>query len=125
MKKDIYVITNVITGTQYVGQSSNAQKRFLTHKQAKDGTIFHQAIRNYGSENFFMEILEEQIENFNEREKYWIEKLNTLYPAGYNMTKGGEGYPHLNGELCYQSKLTNAQVNQIIDLLLNSILSQK
>lgn len=125
MKKDIYVITNIITGMQYVGQSSNAQKRFLAHKQAKDGTVFHQAIRNYGPENFFIEVLEEQIENFNEREKYWIKKLNTLYPTGYNMTKGGEGYPHLNGELSYQSKLTNVQVNQIIDLLLNSSLSQE
>ena len=124
MKKDIYVITNIITGTQYVGQSKNAQKRFLAHKMAKDNTLLHQAIRNYGADNFILEVLEEQIEDFNIKEKEWIIKLNTLYPNGYNMTKGGEGYPHLNGEMCYQSKLTNSQVNELIDLLQHTPLTQ-
>lgn len=125
MKKDIYVITNLITSTQYVGQSKDAIKRFDAHLRATDGTLLHQAILTYGRENFDIEILEKQIENFNEREQFWIEKLNTLYPNGYNMTKGGEGYPHMNGELCYQAKLTSEEVKEIIDLLKNTNLIQQ
>lgn len=125
MKKDIYVITNLITGLQYVGQSKDAYKRFKAHSRAADNTILHQAIRVYGIENFVIEILESQIEDFNDKEQYWIEKLHTLYPDGYNMTAGGEGYPHLNGELCYQSKLSQDKVEQIKTLLEDTNLTQE
>lgn len=125
MKKDIYVITNLITGLQYVGQSQNAIDRFKAHKLAADNTLFHQAIKEYGIDNFSLEILEEQIENFNEKERYWIEKLNTLYPNGYNMVEGGGGYPHLKGELCYQAKLSEKELIKIKDLLMNTKISEK
>lgn len=120
MKKDIYCITNQINGMQYIGQSKDANKRFKAHLRATDGTLLHQAILQYGKDNFSMEILVPQTEFFNELEQYWIIKNNTLYPFGYNMTKGGEGYPHQNGELCYQAKLNNSQVKEIINLLKNT-----
>ena len=124
MTKDIYVITNLITGTQYVGQSKDAKKRFNAHKKAKDNTLLHQAIITYGADVFELEVLDSQVENFNEREKYWIKKLNTMYPNGYNMTKGGEGYPHPNGELCYQAKLSQKELKEIVNLLKNTTLTQ-
>lgn len=125
MKKDIYVITNIVTNQLYVGQSKDANKRFTTHKLAKDNTLLHKAMREFGPQNFKMRILESQVEDFNEKEQYWIEELDTLYPKGYNMTKGGEGYPHMNGELCYQSKLSDIQAEEIRGLLKNSQLSQE
>lgn len=125
MKKDIYVITNLITGAQYIGQSKDAVKRFCAHKAAKDNTLLHQAIRYYGSDNFIMKILENQIEDFNEKEKFWIKEKNTLYPNGYNMTKGGEGYQGIGGELCYQAKLTEDEVIEVANLLNSSTLSQE
>ena len=76
MKKDIYCITNKITGMQYIGQSRDAEKRFKAHSRAADNTLLHQAILTYGIENFEMEVLVKQTENFNELEKFWIEEKN-------------------------------------------------
>lgn len=33
MKKDIYKITNVINGKCYIGQTTNAKRRFQEHKK--------------------------------------------------------------------------------------------
>lgn len=96
--KDIYVITNTINNKQYVGQSLNSQKRFYQHCKESSDTLISRAIKKYGAENFTLEVLEEQIPNYNEREIYWIQKLNTQKPNGYNLTPGGEDPPILRGE---------------------------
>lgn len=112
--KDIYVITNEITGEQYVGQSKDAKKRFAQHKNSNDKLPLHQAMKEFGIENFSIKILEKQISNYNEKEKEWIKKLNTLAPNGYNVTKGGNGYPHLNGIYCYQAIFNLDQLKEVI-----------
>jgi len=49
------------------------------------------AIKKYGKTNFIYEILEKvnSIKELEEREKFWIKKLKTLAPKGYNMLPGG------------------------------------
>ena len=48
-------------------------------------------MNKYGIEHFFIELLETvEISKLEEREQYWIEKLNT-YHNGYNATIGGDG----------------------------------
>lgn len=49
-------------------------------------------MRKYGIKNFTVEVIEEceSREQLNERERYWIVKLNCKYPNGYNMTDGGD-----------------------------------
>lgn len=46
----------------------------------------------YGVSNFYVELLEDNIEyeNLDEREIYWIDKYNS-YKNGYNSTPGGDG----------------------------------
>lgn len=92
---NIYVFTNKINNKQYVGQSINIKERYKQHfKDAKhDNLYFHNALNKYGEENFNFEVIEENIPlNYvGEREKYWIAKLNTKTPNGYNLTDGGEG----------------------------------
>ena len=62
---------------------------FLPTHTSYNHTI-HQAIRKYGIENFAFEVLEECAEALlNEREIYWIAKLNSKQ-NGYNMTDGGD-----------------------------------
>lgn len=98
--KDIYIIKNDINDKVYIGQSINAEERFVQHckpSSAKDGSLIAKAIQKYGKEHFWMEILEKQIKNYNEREIYWIEFYNSLTPNGYNIQKGGENPPVLYG----------------------------
>jgi len=95
-KKDIYVIKNRINDKVYVGQSINAADRFIKHckpSAAKDNSLIDKAIQKYGAENFWYEVLESQVENYNDRERFWIEQLHSLIPGGYNMLPGGEEPP--------------------------------
>ena len=77
ISKDIYVIKNDINLKVYVGQSVDSKKRFESHcKKNKDNSLIDKAIQKYGKEHFWYEVLEEKIQNYNEREKYWIK--NTI-----------------------------------------------
>ena len=92
----IYKFTNKITGKSYIGQSKNIQKRYNAHKskcndtnKEKENTYFHRMLEKYGFDNFTFEILEECEEaDLDSREIYYIDKLKTLYPNGYNVSRG-------------------------------------
>ena len=95
-KKDIYVIRNRINDKVYVGQSVNAAERFIQHcklSSALAGSLISKAIQKYGANNFWYEILESQVVNYNEREQYWINHFNSIKPNGYNIGVGGEDPP--------------------------------
>lgn len=59
-----------------------------------------------------------------EREKYWIEKLDVTNPnIGYNISIGGDGsQPGWNN---HQAKLTKEQLFELYDLLLHSTLTME
>ena len=87
----IYCFTNKINNLKYIGQSKHISKRKLEHfrDDIKLKTEFGKALVEFGSDNFYFEILENcSIEELNEKEKYWINYYNT-YKNGYNMTFGG------------------------------------
>lgn len=96
---EVYLVTNLINGKHYVGITSRgAQERFKGHLwEAYSGskTIFHNALRKYGIENFKLEVIESNIpqELAEERERYYIKAYDSYYPSkkGYNMTEGGNG----------------------------------
>ena len=81
------------SGKSYIGQTIYSLKeRAKTSKGIgySNCTIFFRAIQKYGFENFKWEVLGEfLIENLDEKEKYFIEKENTLQPNGYNIKSGG------------------------------------
>lgn len=72
----------------YIGQTKysikeRARKNGVGYKNC---SIFYSAIKKYGIENFICEIIEEcPVEFLNERETYYIHKLDTLFPNGYNI----------------------------------------
>lgn len=96
MKKDIYIIKNKINDKVYVGQALDTAERFKCHckpSSAKDGSLIDLAINKYGKDNFWYEILEGQVEDYNEREQYWIKYYNCITPNGYNILEGGNTPP--------------------------------
>lgn len=91
----IYIIRNIVNDKVYIGQTKVSLKlRFQNHlsaaRKGKD-YIIGKAIRKYGEEKFYIELLEEcTIEELNEREKYWISYFNsTNNKFGYNISIGG------------------------------------
>ena len=95
MKKDIYIIKNDINEKVYIGQAVNTLNRWYHHlsdaRKNKKYSIIDRAINKYGKEHFYYEIIESQIENYNEREQYWIKYYNSRVPNGYNIAIGGKG----------------------------------
>ena len=85
----IYKITNLINGKIYVGKNKANDPNYYG-----SGSLIKQAIKIHGKENFKKEILEscQSEEEFNKREKFWIEKLQAnIRHIGYNMMPGGDG----------------------------------
>lgn len=91
----IYLITCLVSGKKYVGQTTKTlEQRWKEHRKnrgKKPG--LSGAISKHGSENFKIELLEEgtSLQDLFVKEIFWISKLGTLAPNGYNLTQGGEG----------------------------------
>jgi group I intron endonuclease len=89
----IYIIENEINDKLYVGRTLNVHKRKRAHfsKYSKNLAI-KSAIEKYGAQRFDFVLLEscDSEEELNAREIYWIEKLSTLSPSGYNLKQGGQ-----------------------------------
>lgn len=99
----IYCYINKLNNKKYVGQTNNLQRRIREHSSSAFNPnsssynhLIHKKIRQYGQANFDIIVLEQLYDcpkdEVNEREKYWINKLNTYVGngLGYNETFGGE-----------------------------------
>lgn len=95
-KNVIYCYTNKINGKKYVGQTIQTLKeRHRKHISPTNNndknSIFHNAIKKHGIENFTLEILHfADVYSINLLEIYYIEHLNLLdRKTGYNISNGG------------------------------------
>jgi group I intron endonuclease len=108
----IYKITNKLCSKIYIGQAVSHRKnhnkyrpfgytgRFRDHisealcnTKKKQCTYLNNAIRCHGKENFEVELLQRCPRNeLDTMEQYFIEKFNSLYPNGYNLTSGGKTF---------------------------------
>lgn len=93
----VYLISNTENKKQYVGVTTKGyERRFSSHKsQAKKNgrcSALYAAMRKHGDDRFSVKLIEEcqSFEHMNDRERYWISKLNTMSPNGYNLTDGGD-----------------------------------
>lgn len=123
MISGVYCYTNKINGKKYIGCSKDIEHRHKRHiMEASNPNIvgynfsIHRAFRKYGIESFELEILERTEDIFN-REKYWVEKLDT-HNNGYNETPGGDCGPVRAGETNGMAKLTEKDVIAIRTRLL-------
>lgn len=124
IRKSIYIIRNTVNDKVYVGQSINPVKRFMEHiqesKKDRRGSAICGAIRKYGVDKFYMEILERDVPNYNDREKYWIAFFNSTTPNGYNIQLGGEEPPVRRGFANNKCKFKESDVEEIYYLLKKS-----
>lgn len=84
----IYCYTNRNTGKKYIGQTIHSEQRKRNHlheaMERNSDYYFHRSIRKHGIAAFEYEVLEENVENLNERENHYIDMYDTLWPNGYN-----------------------------------------
>ncbi|QOJ19528.1 MAG: GIY-YIG nuclease family protein [Gammaproteobacteria bacterium] len=82
------MIKHVQSGKMYIGQSRNISKRWNDHLRYGNSRI-GKAIRKYGKERFYFEVLELCHPNdLNDKEIYYIGKFDSVR-NGYNILPGG------------------------------------
>jgi group I intron endonuclease len=94
----IYCYINQVNGKTYVGQTSanrfNSRQRQHKSHTRRACPLFSNAIKKYGYNSFELRILEDDVadtKSLNDLEVYWIAKLESYGPKGYNLTYGGDG----------------------------------
>jgi len=128
---EIYKIVNLTTGKIYIGQ---AVSHILNHKRYRpyghegrfrchiseafstkknQSHYLNNAIRKYGAKDFIVELIEYCNQcHANEREIYYINKFNSLYPNGYNLKIGGNIFTHSDES---KKRLSNGVLNYFKD----------
>ena len=91
------MIENILNGKFYIGKTVKpVQERFKRHIQCAKKRVnckLYDAMNHYGIDKFVVHVIEDNIQSediLNEREIYWIAKLNAI-ENGYNMAAGGNG----------------------------------
>lgn len=119
----IYKITNTINQKSYVGKTIyTVEKRWKEHckdslRTKMEKRPLYNAMKKYGIDNFSVEPLEEcSTKLLDEREKYWIEYLDT-YHNGYNATMGGDGALRIDREAVIKAYQKYRNMNQVATIL--------
>jgi hypothetical protein len=109
----IYKTTSISEQKSYVGKRHKSPETFLRQNYYGSGVIIGSKVKVHGKQDFNRYILEvvdistpEGVKLLWEREIYWIAKLNTIWPNGYNIAKGGGGGAGTSagGKKCNQTK---------------------
>ena len=96
----IYLVTNLLTGHQYVGQTirKDIETRWNQHRKIHKnaiGNYLYNAYMKYGIANFSFKIICLCFdEDCNRLEEEYIQKFKTLAPNGYNLQSGGNNWHH-------------------------------
>ena len=123
MSCGIYYFRNKLNNKYYIGQSINIELRYKRHVHSAltglcsdSGTKFHKALRELGVDSFDFEIITLcSSSDLNKLENLYIKEFNSV-ANGYNSTYGGNYTEHF-------IKLSEYELDSIIDLLKNTDLS--
>jgi group I intron endonuclease len=88
----IYKITNTVTGKIYIGQTvMSLMRRWRVHKSSKRICPLKSSIIKHGADKFIIEPLCSVLDKayLDELEINMIAFFNSIYPNGYNLSKGG------------------------------------
>lgn len=117
----VYKIVNTINNKIYIGKTEfSLDKRFQEHcrdalKDKYKNRPLYSAMRKYGIKNFTISLIEET-DCPEEREKFWIETLQT-FKYGYNATIGGDGKHYLDYDLIIKTYQEVKNCNKVAKLL--------
>ena len=152
----IYLITNTQTNKQYVGQTLSHRKnrgkyrpfgyigRFNDHvsealcnSKKAQCTYLNNSIRSHGKDSFQVELIlvcpRQELDTY---ERKYIEEYATLYPNGYNLTRGGKVFkdknisidatqptnvPKTRGGCKFRSQETRTKMTTSLKMLMGSI----
>lgn len=107
----IYIIKNNINSKVYIGKTQySIEQRFKEHcndylRREEEKRPLYDAMKKYGIENFYVELIEDNIpdEEINEKEIFYIKQYNSYIgfenSNGYNATLGGDGKKYKNWDL--------------------------
>jgi group I intron endonuclease len=100
----VYLLTNLVNGKYYIGQTVNYATRMRQHSRSENKCAISRAIKKYGWHNFSREILGEADgkDSLDNLEKLWIIIANSI-ETGYNLEAGGA-----NGKPCAETRLRQA-----------------
>lgn len=94
----IYLITNKLDNTKYVGQTieKDINERWKGHlKKGSNCRYLKHAFEKYGKDNFKFNIICLCFDNDCDKyEQEYMDKYNTLVPNGYNLRKAGNNGVH-------------------------------
>lgn len=122
---DLYSRQNVVykvdfpNGKSYIGITTynlNYRKREHFYKVRRGSSnYFHNALKKYWKHNKWYVIdstdCKEKLKNL---EKSYIKEFDTMYPKGYNLTSGGDGFPDLIYTEEYRKKLSDAHTGYVM-----------
>lgn len=125
----IYCYTNLTNGKKYIGQSTDPEQRKRAHKSSafnpndsEYNSVFHQAVREFGLDNFEYTILQEtdDLELLDSLEKFYIQYYNSIVPNGYNVLEGGKHAPQKKKTIeekialtWHKAKLTEEEIKEL------------
>jgi len=95
----IYKITCTANGKVYIGQSTNVSRRLTSHKynlknNKHTNTPLQNSFNKYGLKAFTWEPIEYcKKEVLTEREYYWMNKLSSMVPTGFNCRPAEQSQP--------------------------------
>lgn len=104
MEYNVYKIFNDINDKIYIGQTNRTiEKRLQIHKNdsKRIDTYFYRAMRKYGTEHFFIELLDtaQNQDELNEKEFFWIMSFNKDKLYNSKFSKGKCGGDTLTGRM--------------------------
>ena len=110
----VYKITNLKNEKIYIGQTKNFKRRMSQHfyEVSSKNSLLKEAIKEFGKENFKIEILEETYFKFQAyyKEEFFINFYQSFNPEkGYNIKFGGNNYKQPDS---IKKKISESQIGE-------------
>ena len=110
----VYKITNLKNGKIYIGQTKNFKRRMNQHfyENSSSNSLLKEAIKEFGKENFKIEILEETYFKFQAyyKEEFFINFYQSFESEkGYNIKFGGNNYKQPDS---IKKKISDSQIGE-------------